>query len=122
MGWGWVAPCTQWDARMTLHRRAQPLRCSHCGAHSLVPAICGSGGQPLNPVGQGTERVEETLARLFPDAPFASLDRDPATGRGVMEAVLDCVHHGDARILFGELTLCKRHHLPLASLEVRPDV
>ncbi len=63
---GWVAPCAHCDARMTLHRRAQQLRCHHCGAHGPVPAICGSCGQPLNPVGQGTERVEETLARLFP--------------------------------------------------------
>ena len=66
---GWVAPCAHCDARMTLHRRAQQLRCHHCGAHSAVPSVCGSCGQALLPVGQGTERVEETLARLFPDAP-----------------------------------------------------
>ena len=63
---GWVAPCAHCDARMTLHRRAQQLRCHHCGAHGAVPAVCGSCGEPLHPVGQGTERVEETLGRLFP--------------------------------------------------------
>ena len=64
---GWVAPCAHCDARMTLHRRAQQLRCHHCGAHAPVPVTCGSCGQALLAVGQGTERVEETLARLFPD-------------------------------------------------------
>jgi primosomal protein N' (replication factor Y) len=118
---GWVAPCAHCDARMTLHRRAAQLRCHHCGAHAPVPSICGSCGQPLNPVGQGTERVEETLARLFPDAPLARLDRDTATGRGAMEAVLDRVHRGEARILVGTQMLTKGHHFPDVSLVVILD-
>ena len=118
---GWVAPCAHCDARMTLHRRAAQLRCHHCGAHASVPWGCGSCGQPLNPVGQGTERVEETLARLFPDAPLARLDRDTATGRGAMEAVLDRVHRGEARILVGTQMLTKGHHFPEVSLVVILD-
>lgn len=69
---GWVAPCAHCDARMTLHRRAHKLRCHHCGAQMQAPEICGSCGQGLLAVGQGTERVEETLARIFPDAPLAA--------------------------------------------------
>jgi primosomal protein N' (replication factor Y) len=118
---GWVAPCAHCDARMTLHRRAAQLRCHHCGAHGPVPLACGSCRQPLNPVGQGTERVEETLARLFPDAPLARLDRDTAAGRGAMEAVLDRVHSGDARILVGTQMLTKGHHFPEVSLVVILD-
>jgi primosomal protein N' (replication factor Y) len=118
---GWVAPCAHCDARMTLHRRAQQLRCHHCGAHSAVPAICGSCGQPLNPVGQGTERVEETLARLFPDAPLARLDRDTASARGAVQTVLDRVHSGEARILVGTQMLTKGHHFPEVSLVVILD-
>jgi primosomal protein N' (replication factor Y) (superfamily II helicase) len=118
---GWVAPCAHCDARMTLHRRAGQLRCHHCGAHGPVPSTCGSCGQPLNPVGQGTERVEETLARLFPDAPLARLDRDTASGRGAMEAVLDRVHRGEARILVGTQMLTKGHHFPEVSLVVILD-
>ncbi|HMD27273.1 MAG TPA: primosomal protein N', partial [Steroidobacteraceae bacterium] len=79
---GWVAPCAHCDARMTLHRRANQLRCHHCGAQREVPAICGSCGQSLLAVGQGTERVEETLARIFPNAPLARLDRDTVSARG----------------------------------------
>src|SRR5277367_1499793 len=118
---GWVAPCAHCDARMTLHRRAQQLRCHHCGAHGPVPATCGSCGQPLNPVGQGTERVEETLARLFPEAPLARLDRDTASARGAVQTVLDRVHSGEARILIGTQMLTKGHHFPEVSLVVILD-
>ena len=118
---GWVAPCLHCDARMTLHRRAQQLRCHHCGAHSPVPAICGNCGQALNPLGQGTERVEETLTRLFPDAPLARLDRDTASARGAVENVLDRVHSGEARILVGTQMLTKGHHFPEVSLVVILD-
>ena len=113
---GWVAPCARCDARMTLHRRAGRLRCHHCGAQAQVPLSCATCGQPLNPVGQGTERVEETLARLFPDAPLARLDRDTATGRGAMEGVLNRVHSGEARILIGTQMLTKGHHFPDVTL------
>ncbi len=115
---GWVAPCAHCDARMTLHRRAQQLRCHHCGAHGAVPAVCGSCGQPLHPVGQGTERVEETLERLFPEAPLARLDRDTASARGAVETVLGRVHSGEARILIGTQMLTKGHHFPEVSLVV----
>jgi primosomal protein N' (replication factor Y) len=118
---GWVAPCAHCDARMTLHRRAAELRCHHCGAHAPVPLTCGACGQPLNPVGQGTERVEETLARLFPDAPLARLDRDTAAGRGAMEAVLQRAHSGEARILLGTQMLTKGHHFREVTLVVVLD-
>jgi primosomal protein N' (replication factor Y) (superfamily II helicase) len=118
---GWVASCAHCDARMTLHRRAQQLRCHHCGAHEAVPVICGSCGQPLHPIGQGTERVEETLSRLFPEAPLARLDRDTAAARGAVQDVLDRVHSGAARILVGTQMLTKGHHFPEVSLVVILD-
>jgi primosomal protein N' (replication factor Y) len=118
---GWVAPCAHCDARMTLHRRAQQLRCHHCGAQVPVPTICANCGQALLAVGQGTERVEETLARLFPEAPLARLDRDSAAGRGSIQTVLDRVHSGDARILIGTQMLTKGHHFPDVTLVVILD-
>ena len=118
---GWVAGCAHCDARMTLHRRAQQLRCHHCGAHEAVPVICASCGRPLQPVGQGTERVEETLSRLFPDAPLARLDRDTAGARGAVQDVLERVHSGAARILVGTQMLTKGHHFPEVSLVVILD-
>jgi primosomal protein N' (replication factor Y) (superfamily II helicase) len=118
---GWVAPCAHCDARMTLHRRALKLRCHHCGAQAPVPTICANCGQALLAVGQGTERVEETLTRLFPQAPLARLDRDTASARGAIQTVLDRVHSGDARILVGTQMLTKGHHFPEVTLVVILD-
>jgi primosomal protein N' (replication factor Y) len=75
----------------------------------------------LLPVGQGTERVEETLMRLFPDAPLARLDRDTASARGAIQSVLERVHSGDARILVGTQMLTKGHHFPEVTLVVILD-
>jgi primosomal protein N' (replication factor Y) len=118
---GWIAPCAHCDARMTLHRRAQQLRCHHCGAHAEIPSVCGQCRQALLPVGQGTERVEETLSRFFPEAPLARLDRDTASARGAVEGVLERVHSGEARILVGTQMLTKGHHFPDVSLVVILD-
>jgi primosomal protein N' (replication factor Y) (superfamily II helicase) len=118
---GWVAPCEHCDARMTLHRRAQQLRCHHCGAKTSVPVICGNCSQALLPVGQGTERVEETLARLFPDFALARLDRDTASARGSIQTVLERMHSGAARILIGTQMLTKGHHFPDVTLVVILD-
>jgi primosomal protein N' (replication factor Y) (superfamily II helicase) len=115
---GWVASCEHCDARMTLHRRAQQLRCHHCGAHAEVPTVCGRCRQALLPIGQGTERVEETLSRMFPDASLARLDRDTAAARGSIQTVLERVHSGEARILIGTQMLTKGHHFPDVSLVV----
>jgi primosomal protein N' (replication factor Y) (superfamily II helicase) len=118
---GWVAPCPHCDARMTLHRRAQQLRCHHCGAQANVPTVCADCNQALLPVGQGTERVEETLTRIFPDAPLARLDRDSASARGSIQTVLERVHSGEARILVGTQMLTKGHHFPDVTLVVILD-
>jgi len=118
---GWVAPCAHCDARMTLHRRNAELRCHHCGARSAVPESCASCGSALSPVGQGTERVEETLARIFADAPLVRLDRDTTAARGGLDAVLEQVHSGAARILVGTQMLTKGHHFPDVSLVVILD-
>ena len=115
---GWVAACEHCDARMTLHRRAQQLRCHHCGAHAEIPVVCGRCQQALMPIGQGTERVEETITRMFPDAPLARLDRDTAAARGSIQTVLERVHSGEARILIGTQMLTKGHHFPDVSLVV----
>jgi primosomal protein N' (replication factor Y) len=118
---GWAASCAHCDARMTLHRRAAQLRCHHCGAHAAIPAVCGQCGRGTMPVGQGTERVEETLVRLFPEAPLARLDRDTTGARGALHAVLERVRRGEARILVGTQMLTKGHDFPDVSLVVILD-
>ncbi len=117
----WNAQCPHCDARMTVHRRAGQLRCHHCGARDPIPARCPQCHQPLIAAGQGTERIEETLIRLFPQFPIARLDRDSAAQRGAMDDVLQSMHAGGARILVGTQMLTKGHHFEDVSLVVVLD-
>jgi primosomal protein N' (replication factor Y) len=115
---GWAAPCPRCDARLTVHQREQRLHCHHCGTEQRVPEACPACGEAVKPVGQGTERIEETLARLFPDVPLARIDRDAVRRRGALEAALDRVTSGEVRLLVGTQMLTKGHHFPDVSLVV----
>ena len=72
----------------------------------------------MKPVGQGTERVEETLQQLFPDAPLARIDRDSMRRKGELEATLARVDRGEIRILVGTQMLTKGHDFPNVTLVV----
>jgi primosomal protein N' (replication factor Y) len=115
---GWIAPCRDCDARLTVHLAAQRLRCHHCGADAPLPEDCPQCGYAVRHVGQGTERVEETLARLFPDMPIARLDRDVVRKRGDLESVVSRIASGEARILVGTQMVTKGHDFPSVTLVV----
>jgi len=113
---GWIAPCTECDARLTVHRGAAQLRCHYCGAAQPLPERCARCGFAVRPVGQGTERVAETLAELFPQAPQERLDRDTVRGAADIDAVMHSLLEGRARILVGTQMVTKGHHFPGVSL------
>jgi len=115
---GWAAPCPRCDARLTVHQRERCLRCHHCGTEQAVPELCPDCGADAKPVGQGTERIEETLATLFPDAPLARIDRDVIRRKGALEAALERVTSGTVKLLVGTQMLTKGHHFPDVSLVV----
>jgi primosomal protein N' (replication factor Y) len=115
---GWVAPCKDCDARLTVHRSADRLRCHHCGADAPLPSRCPQCGFAVKPVGQGTERIEEVLTKLFPQMPLARLDRDVVRKRGDMESVMRRMHSGEARILVGTQMVTKGHHFPNVTLVI----
>jgi len=115
---GWIAQCHQCDARLTVHRSAAQLRCHHCGAIEDLPARCRRCGHMVKPVGQGTERVEETLQGLFPAETLIRLDRDTATGPAALEARMRSVRSGEARMLVGTQIVTKGHHFPGIALAV----
>jgi primosomal protein N' (replication factor Y) len=115
---GWIAPCRDCDARMTVHLSASRLRCHHCGADAPLPEHCPQCGYEVRHVGQGTERVEETLAGLFPDMPIARLDRDVVRKRGDLEEVVGRIASGEARILVGTQMVTKGHDFPSVTLVV----
>jgi primosomal protein N' (replication factor Y) (superfamily II helicase) len=115
---GWMAPCSQCDARLTVHRSAGELRCHYCGAVEALPQRCLRCGFAVKPVGQGTERVEETLTQMFPEEALIRLDRDSASNPAELEALMSAVLSGQARILVGTQIVTKGHHFPGISLVV----
>ncbi len=115
---GWVAPCPRCDARLTVHLRERTLACHHCGTEQGIPPLCPDCGAEVKPVGQGTERIEETLGQMFPGMPLARVDRDAVRRRGALEETLRRVHTGEVRLLIGTQMLTKGHHFPEVSLVV----
>jgi len=108
--------CKRCDARMTLHGN-QRLVCHHCGAERPLPAKCSHCGHAaFGAVGQGTERVEQALMELFPDAGVARVDRDSTRRKGSMEKLLHEVQRGERRLLVGTQMLAKGHDFPNVTL------
>ncbi|MGH8303851.1 MAG: primosomal protein N' [Steroidobacteraceae bacterium] len=115
---GWIAPCRECDARLTVHLGAARLRCHHCGADTVLPERCPQCGFAVKAVGQGTERIEETLAELFPGVACIRLDRDVVRRRGDMEEAMRRMASGEARILVGTQMVTKGHDFPNVTLVV----
>ncbi len=116
---GWSAQCPQCERALTWHRREARLRCHHCGFEQRVPRACPDcGGLALHPVGEGTERIAETLAAQFPDVPIVRVDRDTTRGRRARDALFDSLPDVGARILIGTQMLAKGHDLPHLTLVV----
>lgn len=120
---GWVAGCRRCDARLTFHREEWQLRCHHCGAESMAPRTCPACGMvTLHPLGTGTERLEQGLVKRFPNYPLVRIDRDTTRRRGVLDALLNEVRSGKARILVGTQMLAKGHDFPGVTLVAVVDV
>ena len=115
---GWIAPCGECDARLTVHLTAARLRCHHCGADAPLPARCPQCGFAVKPVGQGTERIETTLAARFAGVPIVRLDRDVVRKRGDLDEVMRRMSSGEARILVGTQMVTKGHDFPNVTLVV----
>ncbi|HEX4051920.1 MAG TPA: primosomal protein N' [Steroidobacteraceae bacterium] len=117
-GCGWIAPCAHCDARLTVHRVRGELRCHHCGAVEALPERCARCGHAVKPVGQGTERIEQTLQELFPEHPLLRLDRDTAARPAQLDQIVTQLRDGQARILVGTQMVTKGHHFPAMMLAV----
>jgi len=110
---GWVSQCPGCSAYAVLHRRGgrgHYLQCHHCGHQMRVPQSCPDcGDQDLQPMGRGTQRVEEHLAELFPTARVARIDADSTRLKGSAAALFGQVHAGEIDILVGTQMVSKGH-------------
>jgi primosomal protein N' (replication factor Y) len=109
----WVSHCPRCSAFTVLHRRERPLhklQCHHCGYQAPVPQACPEcGDQDLKPMGRGTQRVEENLAKLFPEARIARIDADSTRRKGTAQALFAAMHAGEIDILVGTQMVIKGH-------------
>ncbi|MGB6242924.1 MAG: primosomal protein N' [Castellaniella sp.] len=110
---GWVSQCRRCTAHTVLHRlggRRTVLQCHHCGDAQPAPRACPDcGDQDLQPMGRGTQRVEEFLGEYFPRARILRIDADATRRKGSAEALFAQVHAGQADILVGTQMVSKGH-------------
>jgi primosomal protein N' (replication factor Y) len=109
--------CRDCSVTMTVHRRAGLLICHYCGSRKAIPAKCPlCGGEVLQPVGFGTEKVEERFRRDFPSIPVDVLDRDSTRRKGALVGILDRFRKQETQALIGTQMLSKGHHFPNVTL------
>lgn len=107
---GWIAPCRNCSTRLTLHRQKGSLLCHHCGHQEPPPVECPVCRQrPLHAIGQGTERVEETLRQRFPGRRIERIDSDRTRSARVLAGLFEGVRSGAVDILVGTQLLAKGH-------------
>jgi len=114
---GWAAGCERCTAHLVLHATDRRLRCHHCGDEAPVPRACPvCGNVDLQPLGRGTQRVEETLSTRFPGARIVRIDRDTARRRDALVRTLEAIRRGEGDILVGTQLLAKGHDFPKLGL------
>jgi primosomal protein N' (replication factor Y) len=113
----WIAPCTRCRRGLVVHLGQRKLRCHHCGHEQRIPHQCPScGDADLHPTGHGTQRLEQTLAQLLPEARIARVDRDSISRKNALVEILDRVHNQEIDILVGTQMLAKGHDFPNLTL------
>jgi primosomal protein N' (replication factor Y) len=113
----WIAPCMSCSSRLVVHLSQRKLRCHHCGHEQRIPHQCPScGDADLHPTGHGTQRLEQTLAQLLPEARIARVDRDSISRKNALVEILDRVHHQEIDVLVGTQMLAKGHDFPNLTL------
>ena len=113
----WVAPCTRCSTRLVVHLSQKRLKCHHCGHEQKIPLQCPScGNADMRPIGQATQRLEQTLQTLLPNARIARVDRDSMRNKNALTDLLTQVHNQEIDILVGTQMLAKGHDFPNLTL------
>ena len=105
---GWVPTCQHCDVKLTLHRQLNQLTCHYCGAVYRVPTECPCcGSTDLRTHGVGTEKIEEQVRELFPEARIARMDLDTTRTRNAYERIISDFGAGRTNILIGTQMISK---------------
>ncbi len=114
---GYTYKCPNCDITLTYHKTSDSLRCHYCSYVIKKPLECSECHEnSLNFLGLGTQKVEEELNKLFPDAKVIRMDQDTTSKKGSYQKIIDdfALHKYD--ILLGTQMISKGLDFPLVSL------
>lgn len=105
---GWVPHCDKCDVSLTYHKSLGQLTCHYCGSTYTVPDVCPCcGSRDLRGRGYGTEKVEDKVMELFPDARVARMDLDTTRTRNAYERLISEFSAHKTDILIGTQMVSK---------------
>lgn len=105
---GWVPKCTNCDVSLTLHKNMNQLTCHYCGFTYAVPTQCPNcESKELRGRGYGTEKVEDEMMQLFPEARIARMDLDTTRTRNAYERLIGDFSSGKTNMLIGTQMISK---------------
>ena len=105
---GWVPRCDNCDVSLTYHKNTNLLTCHYCGAVYQVPEVCPCcGSTDLRGRGYGTEKIEDQIQAIFPDARVARMDLDTTRTRNAYERLINDFSAGRTNILIGTQMISK---------------
>ncbi|WP_342600645.1 primosomal protein N' [Psychrobacillus sp. FSL H8-0483] len=114
---GTVVECKQCDISLTYHRAGEQLKCHYCGHEEPVPTKCPEcTSDHIRFFGTGTQKVEEEIAKLFPNARVLRMDVDTTRTKGSHERILKQFGDGEADILLGTQMIAKGLDFPNITL------
>lgn len=121
---GWMSSCIRCSAYLVLHKQEHKLRCHHCSYEIRIPKSCPTcGNGDLQPLGRGTQKIEEYLQQLFPSARIKRIDADSTRLKGSAQDAFETVHRGEVDLLIGTQMVAKGHDFKNLTLVgvVNPD-
>jgi len=114
---GYVAKCSSCNVPYTYHQDKNKLVCHYCGKEISVPELCPvCGSKYIRYFGIGTQKVEEEVKKLFPQARVLRMDMDTTSGKNNHEKILEQFAKGEADILIGTQMIAKGHDFPKVTL------
>ena len=109
--------CPNCDITLTYSQVQRSLRCHYCDFRQPPPDSCDRcSGAGLLPEGMGTERLEEEIRQIFPDARVARMDRDTTTRKGAHHRLVDQMSAREIDVLIGTQMVAKGHDFPAVTL------
>jgi primosomal protein N' (replication factor Y) len=114
---GFVFDCHHCSVTLTFHGKDNLIRCHYCNYTARVPKSCADcKGDVIHFSGYGTQRLEDEVHRLFPEARTIRLDRDTTRGRSAFESMHQSMSAGEIDILIGTQMITKGHDFPNVTL------